>query len=995
MHKSAVIPYFTAYFYGCKSQRRNAHMRNKYKLWRRIILAIVLLFLILAGFFVYLHITRKITVERNSNYVADAATQTAKRIDDLLVGAENSISAIAHMYEQSLNPSQADVKILDELTQSTVFDYIGYVNAEGIYTDNLGRQADVSDRYYVQDGLRGNSGMDMIFNGRVSGENLVIFYAPLRLDGDVVGILTGRYRQQQMREIITSSYFGEPANTYLCLSDGTVIASSTEEKLDNILDTLNRNDGADQKAVDTLTEALSTGSSSSLTYTNARGSSAAYVTKLLHSDWMLLQVFPMQVTNEMLSESSSAATYLLLWLVILSALYILLLLLESYKEKKLTWEKQQMREIVDSTSRLFSKFILADLKQDTYTILTNDGLTDEGQLPEQGSYSDLCDYWNDRVLDEEAAGGGKEQFRVRSIQAHLTEDIPYLQYENRIQEDGIHWMQISVLCLKREKGVPTSVLLAVQDVTELKEMEQRSRAAIEDAYQSAQAANDAKRTFLFDMSHDMRTPMNAIIGLSGLLDRDAADPERVRSYSRKINTSSHHLLSLINEVLDMSKIESGKTSLHISPFSLSELLEELTAVFQPQAQEKAQTLKIMAFGVMQERLMGDKLRLCEIMSNLLSNAIKYTANGGQVTLTVHGLNQTTPGYVHLLFEITDNGIGMSPEFVPHIFDPFSRENNSTISGIPGAGLGMTITKSLVDLMGGTISVESVPDQGSTFKVELELRPAEGASDPDFWKEQGIAKALILGPDESICKSIQSLMEGTGVKLQYTTDSRIAMELAAGETFDLIFLDHTLPGMDTLEALRDIRTRSENHTTLLLIDNDWITVEEEARSAGACGFLPAPFAMSTLQKEVSECRCQPKTQPLDENSSSLEGLRLLVAEDNDINAEILIEVLDLEGVACERSVNGREAVALFQSKPAGYYDGVLMDIQMPEMNGYEAAMAIRALDRMDAAGIPIIAMTANAFAEDVQKSLEAGMNAHIAKPVDPEILKSVLSRLILK
>ena len=239
------------------------------------------------------------------------------------------------------------------------------------------------------------------------------------------------------------------------------------------------------------------------------------------------------------------------------------------------------------------------------------------------------------------------------------------------------------------------------------------------------------------------------------------------------------------------------------------------------------------------------------------------------------------------------------------------------------------------------------------------------------------------------------MEDTGVKLQYTTDNHVAMELTAGEDFDLIFLDHTLPGMDTLEVLRDIRARSGNLTTLLLIDNDWIAVEEEARSAGASGFLPAPFAMSTLQKEVSECRCRQKKQPPDENTSSLEGLRLLAAEDNDINAEILIEVLYLEGITCERAVNGREALTLFQSKPAGYYDGVLMDIQMPEMNGYEASMAIRALDREDAAAIPIIAMTANTFAEDVQKSLDAGMNAHIAKPVYPEILRSVLSRLMSK
>ena len=969
-------------------------MRNRFALLRRILLAGLLLSLILAGFWVYLRATRNITVERNANYVADAATQTAKRIDDLLMGAENSISAIAHMYEYSMDPLRVDVQTLEDLTESTVFDYIGYVNADGVYTDNRGLQADVSDRAYAQDGLQGNAGMDMIFNGRVSGEDLVIFYAPLRQDEEVVGVLTGRYRQQQMRNIITSTYFGEPANTYLCLRDGTVIACSKEEMPENILDTLNRNDGADQEVVDILTNALSTGSSASFTYTNSYGSSAAYVTKLPHSDWMLFQVFPMRVTNEMLSESSTAATYLLLWLVFLSALYILLLLLENRKEKaQLTSEKQQMREIVNSTSRLFSRFILADLEHDTYTIFTNDDLIDEGRLPSKGTFSDLRDYWLARVEDENGDGSLKEQLGVRYIQEHLTEDVPYFQYEHRVGGEEIRWWQISVLCLKREGGVATSVLLAAQDVTGLKEAEQRSREALEDAYQSAQAANNAKRTFLFDMSHDMRTPMNAIIGLSDLLDRDADDPERVRSYSRKINASGQHLLTLINEVLDMSKIDSGKASLNLAPFSLSELLEELTSVYQPQALEKGQALEINAFGVPQERLTGDKLRLSVMLGNLLSNAIKYTPEGGRVALIVQGLAQTTPGYVHLLFEVTDNGIGMSREFVQHIFDPFTRENNSTVSGIQGAGLGMTITKSLVDLMGGAISVESVRGQGSTVKVELELQPAGGGDASEFWKEQGISKVLILGPEEKICKSIQGLMADTGVELQYAVDGHTAMDLAGGGAFDLILLDQTLPGMDALEAVRSIRAKSGDLPILLLIDNNWITVEEDARRAGASGFLPAPFAMSTLKKEVAECRGRAQAQPHDHQGLTLEGLRLLVAEDNDINAEILMALLDMEGIPCERAVNGREALEMFRSKPAGYYDGVLMDIQMPEMNGYEAARAIRALDRSDGAEIPIVAMTANTFAEDVQKSMDSGMNAHISKPIELEVVKETLLKLI--
>ena len=966
-------------------------MREKSNLWRRMILAIVMLSLILTGFFVYLRSTRRRTLERNANYLADAATQTAKRIDDLLVGAEKNINAIAHIYERTLDPSQANVEVMAQLAESTVFDYIGFANADGILTDSSGQQADASDRYYVRDGLRGNAGIDMVFNGRISGENLVIFYAPLRDEGEVVAVLTGRYRQQQMREIITSTYFGAPANTYLCLSDGTVIASSVEKMSENILDTLNQNDGADKDALEILTNALATHSSTSFTYSNFYGTSAAYVTKLPHSDWMLLQVFPIGVTNEMLSESNTAATYLMLWLVMLATLYVVLLLLENARQtRKLTWEKQQMRDIVDTTSHLFRKFILVDLEHDTYTILEDNDQSDKEPLPIRGAYSDLRDYWLGRIVDTEAEGYDKERLSIQSIQEHLTADVPYLQYEDRIRGDGVHWCQISVLCLKRKRGVPVSVLAAVQDVSELKEREQRSRVALEDAYQSAQAANEAKRTFLFDMSHDMRTPLNAVIGLAGLLYRDAGDSNRVRSYSRKIKASGQHLLTLVNEVLDMSKIESGRTSLNLSVFSLSELLEGLTFVFQPQAQEKGQSLKINAFGVPQERLIGDKLRLNEILGNLLSNAIKYTGQGGEVNLTVHGLAQTTPGYVHLLFEVTDNGIGMSPEYLPHVFDPFTREKNSTVSGIQGAGLGLTITKSIVDLMGGTIRVDSVPGKGSTVQVELELRPAVEDGDSAFWKEQGIHKALILGSDEKICQSIHGLMAGTGVELQYTTDSPTAWKLAENAAFDLILLDHTLPGMDAMEAIGSIRSHYGNAPTLILIDGHWIGKEKDARGAGANGFLPAPFSMSTLKKVVSECRCQPQA---DRTGVSLEGLRMLVAEDNDINAEILMELLDLEGIQSVRTENGCGALEEFRSKPEGYYDGVLMDIQMPEMNGYAAAQAIRAMDRHDAKTIPIVAMTANAFAEDVQKSMAAGMNAHLAKPVDMAALKDVLEKLV--
>ena len=853
-------------------------MRSKRSVGKRILSASILLVFVIAGFAVYMNANRRMTVSRNAKYVEDAASQTASRIEDLLVGAENSIRAIAHLYGQTMESDQVDIQMLQKMVDDTPFDYIGIVNTDGIYTDNHGRQAQVSDRFYFQDGMAGHSGMDIIFNGRVAQENLMIFYAPLWFDGEVVGILTGRYGEKQMQQIIAATYFEEPAATYLCLPDGTVFSSSSDsEPQENILAALQKADGTDQKTLQTLEDALENGHSRSLTYTSGQGTNAAYVTKLPGKDWMLLQVFPIQVTNAMLNESNAIAMYLELWLVLLFVIYILILLMENRRQKaRLVLEKQEMREIVDSTSRLFNRFVLADLKNDSYEFLKSDiqnpgkadGIGSETLLSQTGTYSQLRDYWNSRAVQEDAHV--RNHLTIRSIQQNLTEDTPYLQYEYQVQEENVRWAQISVLCLKRENGVPVSVLMAVQDVTELKEAELKNRLAMEEAYRSAKAANAAKTMFLSNMSHDMRTPMNAIIGFSALLDRDASKPDKVREYNGKIAASGRHLLELINNVLEMSKIESGQNSLDIAEFALADLLNELETVMQPQVQEKRQSLKVDVCDLKEAHFLGDRLRLSQILQNLLSNAVKYTPEGGHIALSVLGLPEITGGYAHLCFQVQDDGIGIHPEFLKHIFDPFTRENDTTASGILGTGLGMAITKNLVDLMGGTISVESTPGEGSTFRVELELRYGDRPEKAD-------------------------------------------------------------------------------------------------------------------RKEDSD------TPDLEANG--LDGMNVLVAEDNDINAEILEELLSIEGVSCERTVNGREAVERFRQSPPGYYDAVLMDIQMPVMNGYEATRAIRALDHPDAKAIPIVAMTANAFAEDVQKAMEAGMNVHLSKPIDIAALIGVLKELL--
>ncbi len=532
-------------------------------------------------------------------------------------------------------------------------------------------------------------------------------------------------------------------------------------------------------------------------------------------------------------------------------------------------------------------------------------------------------------------------------------------------------------------------------------LEQQMNQKLQEALDAAQSANEAKSNFLSNMSHDIRTPMNAIVGFSVLLEKDADDAEKVREYTRKITASSHHLLSLINDVLDMSKIESGKTSLNVDRFSLPELLDELSIILSPQAKAKEQHFTVHVQGAPPEQLIGDKLRLNQILINLLSNAIKYTPQGGTVEFLISDLPQSAPQYAKLRFQVRDNGIGMSPEFIKTVFDPFSREISSVTNKIQGTGLGMAITKNLVDLMGGIIQVESQPGQGSTFTVELSFALPEQDEQPD-WYRQKITRMLVADDEEDICLDVREMMRGTGVEVSYVTEGAAAVERAVqahqrGEDFHVILLDWKMPGMDGVEAARRIREQVGTAVPILVLTSyDWTEIEKEAREAGIDAFMPKPFFVSTFWQSLQPLfagQSQPESQPAAVQENVMEGRMFLVAEDNELNAEILTEMLAMEGAQCELAVNGQQAVDMFQSAAPGRYDMILMDVQMPVMNGYEATRQIRSGSHPEAKTIPIVAMTANTFAEDVRNALDAGMDGHLGKPIDMAAVRETVGRLL--
>ncbi len=526
--------------------------------------------------------------------------------------------------------------------------------------------------------------------------------------------------------------------------------------------------------------------------------------------------------------------------------------------------------------------------------------------------------------------------------------------------------------------------------------------ALRDALTTAEQANHAKTAFLSNMSHEIRTPMNAIIGLDNIALHDPDISEKTRGYLEKISSSADHLLNLINDILDMSRIESGRMTLKSEEFSFSKLLEAINTIFSGQCQDKGLDYQCHINTEVDDYYIGDNMKLRQVLINILGNAVKFTPTGGAVTLTVER-KAKFDGKSTLSFTIADTGIGMSADFIPHIFDTFSQEDSSTTSKYGSSGLGMAITKNIVDMMNGEIHVESEKGKGSTFTVTVTLTDSPHSErDNDIEDIHPSEMTVLIVDDDPIaCEHAQLVLEKAGIASELANSGQAAIDMvrlrhARREPYNLILVDWQMPQMDGLETTRQIREIVGIESAIIILTAyRWDDVLEEAITAGVDSFLPKPlFAAAVLEEFKSALKRKNailKKQPA--QKAELSGRRILLAEDMQINAEIIVMVLSMRQVEAEVAENGRIAVEKFTSHPAGYYDAILMDMRMPEMDGLEATKTIRALPREDAKKIPIIALTANAFDEDVQRSLQAGLNAHLTKPVQPDTLFETLESLI--
>lgn len=519
-----------------------------------------------------------------------------------------------------------------------------------------------------------------------------------------------------------------------------------------------------------------------------------------------------------------------------------------------------------------------------------------------------------------------------------------------------------------------------------------------EALQAAQLASNSKTMFLSNMSHDIRTPMNAVLGFTALLSKDAENPDKVREYTQKIMASGQHLLSLINDILDVSKIESGKVVLTVEKFALSDLVASVDAIIRPMADAREQKFYVEVTGIKHEYLLGDETRVNQILINLLSNSVKYTPVGGNIWFRIIGMKQRSSQYEHIRIEVEDDGYGMTPEYLKTIFDAFTRAENSTTNKVQGTGLGMAITKNIVELMGGTIDVSSEVNKGSLFRVELEFRIPEGQADKQFWVDNGISRILFVGADKQCGENIQMLMKDMGVEVDIALNEDDALGLIQdGRNLDkdyhVAILDQDVADAEGTKVADRLNETMQGLIPVIFLVSHGSGGEGQVPQGKTIGILPKPFFISEFKEKITEMLSGQKKEETsgDPPDGNLEGLRFLAAEDNEINAEILLEILGMEGAYCEMVENGQLALERFAGSSEGEFDAILMDVQMPVMNGYEATRAIRALERKDAKEIPIIAMTANAFAEDEKEALDAGMNVHLAKPIDMDLLKKVIKQ----
>ncbi len=960
----------------------------------KLIIVILAAFMVLASVIGYFTFVSSMVYQESSSHLKEIYTQSNKAFNGIISEKWKNLNDWLPYLQKARNDEEMLQYISDRQAQWGFTDFY-FISRDGDYITSDGKTGYISLKNQLPDLMENDE--SIVASAAFPGCPELIFFAVPSFKGEyggfefeAVGI---SYNNSDMAESLEVSAFEGCSESYVIDGAGRVIidcAMCSDNTFFNLLSWLEKDTNMGTAEIKSLSDKMNNKEFGVTKFVKSgEGFYLVYQPADL-LDWTVIGIVPSAVVNASMNRLQAITIPAIIVLVVfIFAIIIFFIVSENRrnlaaKDTEILYREELFGILTSNSEDIYFMVDDGDYKV-TYV---SPNIEKALGLQEEDIRANI------RLVDELAAGPDTVRIIDKLPEIGLGEQKQFEREYIHSKTGECLWFLVTVYHTKINDEQKYVIILSDRS------RERRMNQTLSHALQVAKSANEAKSNFLANMSHDIRTPMNAIVGFSVLLRKNPGNPDKVREYTKKIISSGQHLLSLINDVLDMSKIESGKTSLNPTEFSLAELIDEIHTIVIPQMKMKKLNFELRSRGRLPEYIVGDRMRINQIILNLLSNAIKYTPESGSIVLTTEG-RQKSANLAHICFTVEDNGYGMSAEFLKNIFEPFAREDNDKINGIQGTGLGMAITKNIVELMGGSISVDSKPGRGSAFTVDLELQTANREPDKEFWKERGITRMLVADDMEDVCVDVRELMAETGVEVDCAVGGRDAVRMASAaaeihEEYHIIILDWKMPDMDGVEAARKIREKVGDMVPIMVLTSyDFEDIEEEAREAGITAFLSKPFFVSSFRCAVEKsCIPAEKSGILESPDERMEfaGMRILAAEDNESNAEILTELLKAEGIECEIAENGKEAVDLFKASKPGYYDMIFMDIAMPVMDGYEATGFIRGSLHPDGATIPIVAMTAYAFEEDVRKSLEAGMDAHTAKPIDIENVKNLIRQL---
>ena len=958
------------------------------------VVCIAVLVGIVLGVFRYFRFVSKTVYEESVSHLTEVFHQS----DNMMRELTDKNLTYLHIWGENLQNILSEDEICDYIKKAQEdagFLEFFFLSADGDYKMATGETGYLGLQENMEEEIR--QGNDVIANAAVPGKSQLLIFATPKAHGIYQGFeydaIAIAYENSDIVDVLDISAFDGNAQSFMIHPDGRVVVDHSSEAWGNVYNffgILREYSDMSEKEINALLEKFKAGRTDAMLL-NLDGRNYYLVyEKADIQDWMFLGLVQADIVNASMNRLQRSTIFFVSAIVFcIAALFISLII-----QKNRTNLRRKDTEIL-YRDELFQKlsmnvddvFLMLDAKtyQADYVSPNVEKLL--GITVEQ-IHKDICILR--KLHSEKQEDPEKNYLEEIQVQEQREWDFEYVH----LKTGEKRWFHN--IAMGSEVNGKKKYILVMSDRTSDRKMNQ----ALSEAVRAAETANKAKSTFLSNMSHDIRTPMNAIIGFTTLAVSNIDDKKRVRDYLGKILSSSNHLLSLINDILDMSRIESGKIHLEETEVSLSDVLHDLKTIISGQIHAKQLELYMDAMDVTNEDVYCDKTRLNQVLLNLLSNAVKFTPAGGTVSVRIRQYPGTVKGSELYEIRVKDNGIGMSQEFVQKIFSPFERERTSTVSRIQGTGLGMAITKNIVNMMGGTIEVLTEQGKGTEFIVRLPFRIQSEHQRIEKIAELEGLKALVVDDDFNTCDSVTKMLVKVGMRSEWTLSGKEAVlrarqSMEMGDAFHAYIIDWRLPDMNGIEVTRQIRSLGDDTPIIILTAYDWSDIEVEARAAGVTAFCAKPMFMSdirdTLMTAIGQKQAEAEAEILPTAGSDFRGKCILLVEDNELNSEIAAEILNEYGFLVDTAENGAEAVEKVKNSKPGNYDLVLMDVQMPVMNGYEATKQIRALDNPALAGITILAMTANAFDEDKKKALECGMDGFLSKPIVIEELISILQK----